>query len=134
MKGWSKLGAVMLVISLIGTANAQTRAASPANAQTGEASPEVAKSNDERAKTGATDLNAATGEYKSSSEELIRLQEEEIRKVTEELEQLRKLVADGLVARNELDASEHALEELQAKLRTTRQGIADSERLAAEIQ
>ena len=47
-------------------------------------------------------LVASTEEFKAATEKLIPLQEAEIKSAGEKLEQLRPLVADGLVARNEL--------------------------------
>lgn len=84
--------------------------------------------------TTTAELTAASVEYKASSENVIRLQEEEIKKAESKLEQLRELVAEGLVARNELTASEQSLADLKQKLATTREQIADSERMVAELK
>lgn len=75
----------------------------------------------------------STEKYKASSRELLRLQEEEVKKATEKLEQTRQLVAEGLVARRELTENEQALANLRAKVTATRQGLADADRTIAEV-
>ncbi|HEX3279805.1 MAG TPA: hypothetical protein VHR36_01125 [Pyrinomonadaceae bacterium] len=79
-------------------------------------------------------LIASTEEYKNATEKLIPLQEADVKAATEKLEQLRELVANGLVARNELDASEQALTAAQAKLVATKQQVADADHLIAETK
>ncbi len=68
------------------------------------------------------------------TEKLIPLQEAEVKTASEKLEQLRQLVADGLVARNELVTSEQALTAAQAKLAETKLQIANADRLIAETR
>jgi hypothetical protein len=79
-------------------------------------------------------LIGSTEEYKAATEKLIPLQEVEVKSATNKLEQLRGLVAEGLVARNELEASEQALNAAQAKLAKTKQQIANADRLIAETK
>jgi len=81
-----------------------------------------------------SDLIAATETYKSSAKEVIVFQEQEIASAEKKLDQLRQLVAEGLVARNELTASEEALSAAKAKLESTRKQIADSDNLIAQIK
>jgi hypothetical protein len=109
----SGLGAVILALFACGFATAQTPA--PANNPT-------------------PSLIASTEEYKAATEKLIPLQEAEVKSATDKLEELRQLVADGLVARNELEASEQALTAAQAKLAETKQQIANADRLIAETK
>lgn len=109
----SSVCAVILTLFAVGFAAAQT--AAPAN------------------KTGSS-LIASTEEYKSATEKLIPLQEAEVKSASDKLEQLRQLVADGLVARNELEASEQALTAMQAKLAETKQQSANADRLIAETK
>jgi hypothetical protein len=118
MKSLSYLGIVLLLLSGVGTAKAQNK---------------PLRSNNEPAVT-RSDLIVATREYKANSEDLLRLQEEELKKATQKLEQLRQLVADGLVAKNELAAAEDSLATLQATLEATRKKIGDSDQMIAEIQ
>jgi hypothetical protein len=109
----SSICAVILTLFAVGFAAAQT--AAPAN------KPE-------------TSLVTSTEDYKNATEKLIPLQEAEVKTATEKLEQLRKLVADGLVARNELDASEQELTAAQARLAETKQQIANADHLIAETK
>jgi vacuolar-type H+-ATPase subunit I/STV1 len=81
-----------------------------------------------------TSLIDASHEYKSSAQQLAQLQEDEIKKASEKLEQLRQLVADGLVARIELDQGEQALDAIKAKLAATKTQISNSEQLIAQIE
>jgi hypothetical protein len=76
----------------------------------------------------------STENFKNATEKLIPLQEAEIKTATDKLEQLRKLVADRLVARNELAAGEQALAASRAKLAATKQQVADADRLIAETK
>jgi hypothetical protein len=107
----SSVCAVILTLFAVGFAAAQT--AVPAN-------------------NPGSPLIESTEEYKSATEKLIPLQEADIKSATDKLQQLRQLVADGLVARNELEVSEQALTAAQAKLAATKQQIADADRLIAE--
>ena len=112
------MGIVVLMLSGVGMAGAQSK---------------TNLSNDQPAVTGA-DLINATREYNANSEDLLQLQEVEIKKATEKLEQLRQLVADGLIAKNELSAAEASLAALQATLEATRKKIGDSDQMIDEIQ
>jgi len=76
----------------------------------------------------------ATQQYKASSRELLRIQEGEVNQATAELDELRGLVADGLVAKAELKTSEQTLARLRAQLEATKKQIADSDNMIAEIQ
>lgn len=76
----------------------------------------------------------STEEFKAAAEKLIPLQEAEIKSASEKLELLRPLVADGLVARNELETAEQALTTAQAKLEETKLQIANADRLIAETK
>ena len=108
-----------LLLCGLGTANAQTK-------------PQL--SNNKSAATTGANLINATREYKTNSEDLLKLQEDEVNKANQKLEQLRQLVADGLVAKNELVAAEESVAALQATLEATRKKIGDAEQMIAEIQ
>lgn len=75
----------------------------------------------------------ATEQYKSSSLELLKLQENEVSKATAKLDELRGLAADGLVAKAEVDSSEQALASLRRQLETTQQQIVNTDQMIAEI-
>ena len=80
------------------------------------------------------DLISAAEKHKTTAQELLLLQETEVKKAQETHEQLRQLVTDGLVARMELEKSESSLNSLRARLETTRQQIADSDKVVAEVR
>lgn len=117
MKSWNYLWIVALLIYTTGTANAQNRIASK-----------------KQLPASSANLIEAMRQYKANSESLLKLQEDELKKATEKLEQIRELVTDGLVARNELAAAEASVSDLQAALQVTRKKIGDSDHMVAEIQ
>jgi hypothetical protein len=75
----------------------------------------------------------STQKYKASSAELLRLQEEQVKRATEKLEQTKQLVSEGLVAKRELTENEQVLADLQGKVAATRRGIADADWTIAEV-
>ena len=79
-------------------------------------------------------LITSTDALKTMSAKLLLLQEAEVKAATEKLEQLRQLVAEGLVARNELQTGEAAVKAAQAKLDATKQQIADADKLVADTR
>ena len=105
-----------------------------ANAQTTHATIGQQSANSVQPATASSQLIDAARENKSNSEDLLRLQEEEVVKATQKLEQLRQLFNEGLIAKNELDASEESLTALKATLESTRKKIGDSDRMIADIQ
>lgn len=82
----------------------------------------------------ATKLIEATQQYKTSSRELLAVQEAEVTNAASALEELRALVAEGLVARVELETSEQLLAGRRAQLEATKKQITDSDHMIAEIQ
>jgi len=91
--------------------------------------------------SGAGELTVANNELvqssqavKSSSEELLRLQEAELASAKTKIEQLRQLVSEGLVAKNELLAGEQGITAIEAKITATKQRIADSDRTVVDIR
>ncbi|HEY5885973.1 MAG TPA: hypothetical protein VIT88_14895 [Pyrinomonadaceae bacterium] len=81
-----------------------------------------------------SELISATEAYKTSAQEVIKFQEQEVANATAKAEQLRKLVADGLVARNELSAAEQVIAAATARLEATKKQIADSDNLIVQIK
>jgi len=81
-----------------------------------------------------SELIEATEKYKSSAQEVVQVQEQEIEATTKKLEQLRQLVAEGLVARNELTAGEEDLAAAKAKLENTRKQISESDTLIVQVR
>jgi hypothetical protein len=82
----------------------------------------------------APSVISSTQDLKAATQKLIPLQEAEVKSATEKLDQLRQLVADGLVARNELETGEQALTAAQTKLEETKQQIANADHLIAETK
>jgi VIT1/CCC1 family predicted Fe2+/Mn2+ transporter len=80
-----------------------------------------------------SELISATEAYKESAQAVVKFQEQEVANATAKIEQLRQLVADGLIARNELAAAEQQIEAAKAKLEGTKKQIADSDNLIAQI-
>jgi hypothetical protein len=85
------------------------------------------------AKASDSSLIDAARTSKASSEKLLQSQEQELENATAKLEELRKLVDEGLVARNELLQQEQSLVFLQGTIAGTRQQIAESDRLIAGL-
>lgn len=81
-----------------------------------------------------TSVVVAAEKFKSSSEELLRLQADELKKSTEQVELLRQLYSEGLIAKVELDEGEQTLAEATAKLATTQSQISGSQKLISDIR
>ncbi len=81
-----------------------------------------------------SDLITAVIRTKEGHEALAKTQEAEIATATAKLDELRQLVAEGLIARVELENAEHLLAGLRNNLETLRKNAADSERTIAELR
>lgn len=79
-------------------------------------------------------LIEATQEFKSSTEAVLRFEEEEANKATLQVEELRKLYAEGLIARSELEESEQALAAARESLSATRQQLSAADHMIVEIK
>jgi hypothetical protein len=112
------VAAILTLLLSCGLASAQS--------QPGENTSELAQP--------SSSLVDVTKEYQARSQELVRIQEAEVTKASAKLEELRQLVAEGLVAKVELDESEQQLATLSKQLETTRKEIADSDKRIALIQ
>jgi hypothetical protein len=82
----------------------------------------------------ATNLIQATQQYKTSSQELLTIQQGQVREAEAKLDELRTLVSEGLVAKAELEESEQTLVALRAQVEATQKRIADSDGMITEIQ
>lgn len=67
------------------------------------------------------------------AQQLIDLQQAEVEKLTKSTVQLRILYSEGLIARIELEKAEQELTAAKARVEETREQIANSERVAAEM-
>lgn len=83
--------------------------------------------------TARSTLISAAEQQKAATLQVMVLQQDEIKQAEAKHEQLRQLVADGLVARMELEASGGLLAALRSKLGTTRQQVIDTDKVIAEI-
>lgn len=111
--------------------NAQTPAAASVNAT--EKIISLSDPSEERAEP-STNLIEATKEYQASSTELLALQEKELTKATAKLEDLRALVADGIVAKATLESEEQSVAALRTRFEATQKQIADSENRISQIK
>ena len=117
----TSLAALLLLIISAGV-NAQTTSANAAPTAKLVATP------------SSSDLIAAATQTRDSNEALRKVQEAAIAADALKLEELRLLVADGLVARVELENAEALLAGLRANLETFKKNIADSEQTIAELR
>jgi hypothetical protein len=83
--------------------------------------------------TARSTLISAAEQQKAATQQVMALQQDEIKQAEAKHEQLRQLVADGLVARIELAESERSLAALRSKLDATRQQVTDTYKVIAEI-
>ncbi len=81
-----------------------------------------------------TPLVDAATKFKTTSEELLHLQTDAIKKSTEQVELLRQLYSEGLIAKVELDAGEQSLADATAKLAATRNEISSSDKLISDLR
>lgn len=79
-------------------------------------------------------LIEAASQTKASNEALVKAQEIQVAAEAAKLEELRKLVADGLIARVELENAEALLAGLRANLETSKKNIADSEKIIVDLR
>ena len=98
---------------LLGT-TAATAAAAPA----GAAGPSLPELRSNAARSRAEQLRA-THAYKASLERLLAVRENELERARERAARTRDLVEQGMIARNELDASERAVAEARARVDET---------------
>jgi hypothetical protein len=80
------------------------------------------------------DLIKSTENAKTASQDLLKLQQNNVTKLTESLTQLQQLYSDGLIARVELEKAQQELADAKTKVTQTQNEIASSTQLAAEIK
>ena len=114
----TQFAVILTLLIACGVANAQPDPTRPGNELT----------------QSSVNLVDATRQYLVRSAELVRIQESEVSQFTAKLDELRQLVAEGLVAKAELKESEQMLAALRRGLETTRQQIVDSDYMIAKIQ
>lgn len=75
----------------------------------------------------------ATKEYKASLEKLVKLYEASARKAEEKVTQSRKLLAEGLISRKDVELSEAALADANLKVLGAQQQIASADTQIAQV-
>jgi hypothetical protein len=110
--------AILMLLIASGVAKAQTQSTTAGNELT----------------QSSANLVRTTQEYRARSAELVGIQEQEVNKASAKLDELRQLVAEGLVAKSELEVSEQSLATLREQLEATRKQIVDSDHMIAAIQ
>lgn len=90
--------------------------------------------------TPATDLNklreefiAATKDYKASLEKLLAFYEADVKKVEDKLAVSKKLLAEGLIAKTQVEENEHALAAANAKVTETRRQMTGADDQIAAV-
>ena len=86
------------------------------------------------ATTATSELVKSTETAKSAAEDLLKLQEESVTKLTASLAQLRELFNEGLIAKVELDKAEQDLAAAKTNVEQTQNQIAGATQLAVEIK
>lgn len=74
-----------------------------------------------------------TNEYKASLGKLVPLYEKDVKRAEEKLEQSKKLLAEGLIARTQVEENEHALALAKQKLEETNRQMANAEAQIAGV-
>jgi hypothetical protein len=106
------LRALLLCVLALASLGTPARAAEPSD-------PSMLPELRDRAARSRAEQLRATREYKASLERLLELRERDVQRAQEQLERTRGLVAQGIVARNELEAGERAVTEARATLDQT---------------
>jgi hypothetical protein len=75
----------------------------------------------------------ATNEYKASLVKLLALYEADVKKVEDKLAVSQKLLAEGLIAKTQVQENEHALAEAKAKVTETRRQMAGADDQIAAV-
>jgi len=83
----------------------------------------------ERQKKAQLDLLKAVEEYKQSLESLLVLQEADVQRATETLENRRELLTESKISKKEVEQSERALDSAKAQVKTTKRQIAEADLL-----
>lgn len=74
-----------------------------------------------------------TNEYKASLGKLVPLYEKDVKRAEEKLEQSKKLLAEGLIARTQVEENEHVLALAKQKLEETNRQMANAEAQIAGV-
>jgi hypothetical protein len=75
----------------------------------------------------------ATNDYKASLEKLLAIYEENVKKAEEKVELSKKLLAEGLIAKTQLEETEHALAAEKQKVAETRRQMTSADAQIASV-
>ena len=135
-KGAALLGRAALFCALLlmfsgAAAFAQARRAAPRAPSKPPARGSASQLKDELTASRSA-LIKATTDYKSSLEKLLPMYESELKSSTEQLEMRKRLFAQGIVARRELEDGERKVAEAHAKIDGVRKQLGEADDLIAE--
>lgn len=119
--------------SLIGAAIIVLIACIHVNALGKDSATGKAKPQDKLSKA-TSDLVSAINQYKASVEVLIPMYEAALKSANEMLEKRKELYEKGIVSKRDVEASELAVKEAQARLDQSRKQIVESDQLMAEAK
>jgi len=88
----------------------------------------------DRVAKAKADLITAAGEYKASLQNLLKLQEADVKSAQETVEKRKELLAQNIIAKKELEESERAVSAAQAKVAETKRQLGDADNLIAEAK
>ena len=115
---------VALTVSVSGAFAQRKKPAAKPKVASAQPATELSKLRDEYIKS--------TKEYKASLERLVALYQESARKAEERVAQSRKLLADGLISKREVERSESALAEANLKVSEAQQQITTADTTIAQ--
>jgi hypothetical protein len=130
------------------TVEVTSRSGAPEAVATGTKSSDALAPTDQTMKAQTTTANAAsrmpssttadliksTDKAKSASQDLLKLEQDNVTKLTASLAQLQQLYSEGLIARIELEKAQQELADAKAKVTQTENEITSSTQLAAEMK
>ncbi len=80
------------------------------------------------------DVISAAIDYKASLEKLLALQQDDVKRAAEEVEKRKNLLGLEIITRREVEQSEQALAQAQAKVEETKSQMGDADALVAEVR
>jgi len=88
----------------------------------------------DRVAKAKADLITAAGEYKASLQNLLKLQEADVKSAKETVEKRKELLAENIIAKKELEESERAVTAAEAKVAETKRQLGEADSLIAEAK
>jgi len=125
MRGSNKVFVAWLLIVLLVAIDASAQRKSKKKPAPPEPQTELAKLREEYVK--------ATNEYKASLEKLLAIYEENVKKAEAKVEVSKKLLAEGLIAKAQVEESERALAAEQQKVLETRRQMTNADAQVAGV-